>query len=379
MKKIKISILLITLTIICIGCYRNAESSQYLDDKEDTTMNDYYFPSEEEKHEGTWLNWPHHYTYGIEYRNEIENIWTKIVYALHSDEKVYIVAYNEKEKNRITKILETEKINMNKIDFIIVKSDDVWARDTGPIFVYDEKNVLTIVHFGFDGWGKKAPYKNDATLPQIIANKLELPIINVQEFILEGGSVEIDGKGTAMLSKSSVVSKNRNSEMSIIEAEKYLTKYLGTTNFIWLEGVVDEDITDAHIDGIARFYDENTILTVSREDFLDMYVAISESDYDVLLSAKNAKNESYKLIELPMTDKNVKGLNYKGNYLNYYIGNEVVLLPIYNDVNDNKAIEIIANLYSNKEIIPIDVSALYKYGGMLHCITQQQPIEKIRK
>ena len=189
---------------------------------------------------------------------------------------------------------------------------------------------------------------------------------------MKGGSIETNGKGTGMLTKSSVVSKNRNSEMNIIEAEEYLTKYLGITNFIWLEGVVDEDITDAHIDGIARFYDEHTILTVSRKYFLDMYVGIPQNDYDVLLSAKNANGKSYKLIELPMTAKNVEGLDYKGNYLNFYVGNGVVLLPVYNDVNDSKAIEIIANLYPNKKNISIDVSALYKYGGMLHCITNNQ-------
>lgn len=347
-----------------------------MDGNEAINMKTYYVPFENEKHEGTWLNWPHHYTYGEKYRNEIENIWLEMAYALHRGENVHIIAYNETEKKRIINLLLKNKFNMNKIDFVIAKSDDVWSRDTGPIFAYDEEQKLVIVDFAFDGWGKKAPYKNDDKIPEAISKAKNIDIVKVQDFVLEGGSVELDGKGTAMLSKSSVVSENRNAKMKINEAEKYLSRYLGVSNFIWINGVIGEDITDAHIDGIARFYDDKTILTVSKKDFLDMYEEISESDYDILKSAHNANGKRYNIIELPMTSKNVKGLKYKGNYLNYYVGNDTVLIPVYNDVNDKKAIEIFEKLFKGKQIVPIDVTALYKYGGMIHCITQQEPLKK---
>lgn len=343
--------------------------------KEDSPMSSYYFPSEEEKHEGTWLTWPHQYTYGIEYRKEVEDIWVQMVSALHSGENVHIVAYNAMEKKRILSVLERAKIDLSRIDFVIAKSDDVWSRDTGPMFVFDKNAKLIITDFAFDGWGKKTPYQNDDKIPQAVAEAKQFPIIEIPDFVLEGGAVELDGSGTLLAAKSSVISKNRNANMTTAQAETYLTKYLGISNFIWLEGVTDQDITDAHIDGMARFYDEKTLLTVSEDDFFELYEDIKESDYDILLNAKNAAGEPYELIEFPMTAQNAQGVNYKGSYLNYYIGNEVVLVPVYDDYNDELALEILSELYEGRKIVPLDVTALYQYGGMLHCVTQQQPMQ----
>lgn len=348
-------------------------------DKEVSNMSIYSFPAEGKKHEGTWLSWPHQYTYGREHRDNVEGIWIEMVHDLHTGEKVHIIAYNETEKQRITNLLIDERINMTMIDFVIARSDDFWSRDIGPMFVYDENDVLTIINFAFDGWGKKTPYEYDDKIPVAVAKAKGYPIVTVPDFVLEGGAVELDGAGTLMTCKSSVVSKNRNPEMTVEQAEECLRKYLGATNFIWLEGVTDKDITDAHIDGTARFYDDKTLLTVSKEEFFDLYEDILESDYEKLISAKNAKGEPYKIVELPLTSKNVEGLEYKGSYLNYYIGNEVILLPVYNDVNDEVAIGILSELYEDREIIPIDVTNLYQHGGMLHCVTQQQPLGKINK
>lgn len=341
-------------------------------DKEENTMN-YKMPSEDLEHEGTWLIWPHSYTYGKDYRKEIEGIWIQMVKALHHDERIHIIAYNKKEQMRIIKLLEEDQIDRNQIDFVIAKSNDVWVRDTGPIFVFDENNKLAIANFKFDGWGEKVEYKHDDQIPVVVGNQMEMPVVDIFDFVLEGGSIEIDGNGTLMATLSSTVSKNRNQTLSIPEVENFLSKYLGVSNFIWLNGVVDEDITDAHIDGIARFLDDSTILTVSKDDFSQLYEHIDMKDYDTLKIAKNIRGETYKMIELPLTKKNVKGLDYKGSYLNYYIGNKVVLMPVYEDENDIVAMDIIARLYPGRKIVPIVVNDLYRYGGMLHCVTQQQP------
>ncbi len=150
---------------------------------------------------------------------------------------------------------------------------------------------------------KKAPYKHDDDIPIVVAKAKGHSIISIPDFVLEGGSVELDGNGTAILCKSSVVSKNRNPEMSIQEAKMFLQKYLGVSNIIWLEGVLDEDITDAHIDGMARFYDHKTILTVSEKDFMELYENIRENDYYILTNSTNADGQLYEIIELPMTSK----------------------------------------------------------------------------
>lgn len=360
------TLILMLGSLLLLSCTTNKKEGEHMAAK-------YQFPAEDTKHEGTWLTWPHKYTYGKSYQKELEPIWIAMVKALHTGEKVHIIAYNEKEQEHITALLKDPQLDMTKVDFVISKSDDVWTRDTGPMFVYDKDKKPIIADFAFDGWGEKTSFKHDDQIPQEVAKAKKLPIISIPNLVLEGGAVELDGSGTLMACKSSVISKNRNQELTQAQVESLARTYLGVTNFIWLEGVMDQDITDAHIDGIARFYDDQTILTVSEDDFFELYEDISIDDYNALTSARNASGSPYEIIELPLTAKNVEGLDYKGSYLNFYIGNKVVLLPVYDDVNDDKAIELLSTLYEDKEIIPINVNALYQYGGMLHCVTQQQP------
>ncbi len=362
MKPLRIVLCLVLLLLS--GCQIN---------RKDATMTTNYFPPETAQHEGTWLTWPHRYTYGRGYRNEIEPIWIAMVKALAPGEKVHIVAYNEKEQRRISKLLTRQHIEMRRVDFTIAKSDDVWSRDTGPIFIRNAAGKLAIADFGFNGWGKKTAYQHDNQLPEAVAKSKKLPIIPISKFVLEGGAVELDGHGTAMLCKSSVLNDNRNPEMSQSTAEANLTKYFGVTHFIWLTGVTGEDITDAHIDGMARFLDDRTILTVSKADFAELYDGIKMKDYQALHTATNAQGKPYQVVTLPMTAKNVRGLDYKGNYLNYYVGNDVVLVPTYHDKNDQVAMKLLGRLYPTRKMVGIDVTELYQYGGMLHCVTQQQP------
>lgn len=355
---------------ILSGCTSQTEPAT---EKETKT---YHFPHEDQKHEGTWLTWPHEHTYGKAYAQSVEYIWVEMVKALAPGENVHIVAYDQDLQDHISQFLTQEGVDMGKVDFVIAKSDDVWARDTGPMFAYDEEGKKTIIDFGFDGWGKKMDYENDDVIPQVVAKEKDYPIVDVSDFILEGGSVEISEDGTVMATKSAVISKNRNPGMSQKEAENYLKTYMGATNFIWLDGVTDEDITDAHIDGFARFYDKDTILTVPEDDFFDLYEGIKESDYEALLDAKNAEGNHYDLEEIPLTAENVQGLDYRGSYLNFYLGNEVLLLPVYDDANDQVAIQILEELYPDRTIVPINVVPLYKNGGMIHCVTQQEPFDK---
>lgn len=340
--------------------------------KTEDEMN-YTYPEESSLHAGTWLTWPHEYTYGKKYKNEIEPVWIAMTKNLIESENVYIIAYDNYEKEQIINTLRQNNIVLDKIEFYISKSNDVWVRDTGPIFVKDTENKMHIADFGFDGWGKKCKYKYDDIIPKNISEAIKIPQLDISDFILEGGSVELDGDGTCMATLSSVVSKNRNPKLSVKDAEYFLNKYFGATNFIWLEGVLDEDITDAHIDGMARFYDKHTLITVSEDDFHELYESIKISDYYKLTGAKNANKENYEIITMPLTANNVVGLDYKGSYLNYYIANSVVLMPSYNDENDKVARNILQNLYPNKKVVAIDVTKLFKYGGMIHCITQQQP------
>lgn len=370
MKKPLTIALALALTLALVSGCTNKTELENTKEKENQPM--CYFPAEDEIHEGTWLTWPHPHTYGKRYVKSIEPIWITMAKELSQGEKVHIIAYDNKLKGHIEEVLSEAGAKLENIDFEIIKTDDVWVRDTGPIFAYDRDGKRIIVDFAFDGWGEKMAYKYDDVVPQKVAKAREIPILDASNMVLEGGSFEMSKDGTLMATRSSVISTNRNPNMTQEEAEALLRKYLGATNFIWLQGVVDEDITDAHIDGMARFYDENTILTVPEDNFFELFEDIQEDDYHTLTHAKNAKGEPYKIIEVSLTKENVNGLEYKGSYLNFYLGNEVLLLPVYGDENDDKAIEIMSKLYPNRRVVPINVCALYKNGGMLHCVTQQE-------
>ncbi len=336
----------------------------------------YVMPPEDTEHEGTWLQWPHHYTYGYFYRNALDNTWVEMTAALVNSEKVHIVAYNEEEKQRITTRINDAGISMANIDFYIHENDDVWVRDNGPMFVYDTENNLTILDWNFNGWGYDAPYSNCNAIPSALAAELDLPVVDLSIMVLEGGAVEHDGNGTLMATRSSVTHPSRNPELTEAQIENYLANNMGISKFIWLDGVYGSEITDMHIDGFVKFANDSTIVTFSYPDLA--YWELSQKDIDTLLNATNTNNQPYNFVTLPLTQNNVEteygyDLGYKGSYCNYYIANTVVLVPNYNDPNDSVANSIIQNLHPNKNVVGIDVRNLYEYGGMVHCVTQQQP------
>jgi agmatine deiminase len=336
----------------------------------------YTMPDESEQHEGTWLQWPHQFQYGNTYRNRLDATWVAMTKALVAGEKVHLVAFNTTEKSRIINLLNKAGVSLTNVEFKIYETDDVWARDNGPIYVRDKNGQLMIEDWGFNGWGEKAEYSLCDAIPTKIAADQNRPKIDLNDVMTnEGGAIEIDANGTLLATKSAILNNNRNPNMTQTEAEEIFTKYLGVTNFIWLEGVAGLEITDMHIDGFAKFANKNTLVTMSKNDLL--YWQVPKVDIDKLYAAKNKNNVAYNIVQLPLTKNNVvtvynKNLGYKGSYANYYIANTSVLVPNYNDPNDAIANQIIQKLYPNRTVIGIDVRNLYANGGMIHCVTQQQ-------
>ncbi len=339
----------------------------------------YTFPEESELHEGTWLQWPHQYQYGLKFRNDLDPTWVAMTKELVTSENVHIIAYNQSEKQRIIGLLNAQAIDLTNVDFKVYKTDDFWVRDNGPIYVYDREGNLVIQDWGFNGWGNKANYENCNTIPSKIAQDQNRTVVNLNNIMInEGGSVELDGNGTLMACKSSILNTNRNPGMTQTEAEQIFATYLGATNFVWLEGQAGLEITDQHIDGFARFGNANTIVTMNTTDLLAYDVL--QSDIDKLYSAKNIDCVAYNFLKLPLTQNNVmtiygEKLGYKGSYCNYYIANTKVLVPTYKDPNDTVALELLQTLYPNRKVVGIDFRNVYANGGMTHCVTQQQPAE----
>lgn len=368
---------MIISTLIMMSTLIGCNSEKQAGDTDKSAVK-YIMPSESSPHEGTWLQWPHKYQYGATYRNRIEPTWIAMTRELVSGEKVHIIAYDEGVKLDIINKLTTANVALDNVDFYIFKTNDVWVRDNGPIYVRSAGgNELTIEGWGFNGWGDKEPYTYSEQIPSEVARAIGMPFVQLdKQMILEGGAVELDGKGSLMATRSSILNENRNPGMTQPEAEALLTTYLGATHFIWLDGMPGLDITDMHIDGFARFGEGNHIITMSRED-LQIW-ELPQKDIDYLYSVKNPQGGLYEYITLPLSKNNVvttygKDLGYQGSYVNYYISNDKVLVPTYNDPNDKVAIAIIQELYPTRKAVGIDVRNLYADGGMIHCVTQQQP------
>ena len=358
----------ILFVLLLFSAFLNAQTVQY-------TM-----PGEDMQHEGTWLQWPHNFTYPPWHQDDNESAFIEMVAALEIGEKVHIIVYDANEQTHVQQTLTTASISLTNIDFFIHPNDDYWVRDNGPIFVYDSNNNLTILDFGFNGWGGDTQYSLCDTIPSLLATDLNIPVIDLSGFVLEGGSIEIDGHGSVMLTRSSVSAADRNPNLTEAQIEDYMTTYLGLTNFIWLDGQFGgaQDITDMHIDGFAKFVDSSTIITFSNSDLL--YWGLSTADIAALNAATNVSGNSYTLVTLPLTQNNVvttwgNNIQFKGSYVNYYVANTVVLVPIYDDPNDSIALNIIQGQYPNRTVVAIDCRNLYFNGGMVHCVTQQQPIE----
>jgi agmatine deiminase len=324
-------------------------------------------PPEDGPHEGTWLQWPHSHIRRLRKQSVLvkyEKPWLTMSKALHTGEKVHIIVYDEAHRQRVQDMLEIEKCNMNQIDFCIIPTDDVWCRDNGPVFVLDEQKKLHITDWGFNGWGRRYEYQLSNQVPNRVAELYNLPVTTIP-MINEGGSIEVDGCGTLMAKRSSILNQNRNKGWTQSDAEAYFRLYLGVTNFIWLDGKPGLDITDDHIDGTARFAHGKTIVTFYRHDFLD------PKEYDQLKNATNANGDSYNIVHLPLTKRKVMG-EY-GFYINFYVGNQVVLMPSFDDPNDQVARDVLQELYTDRRVVMIPMLQVFKDGGMMHCVTQQQP------
>jgi agmatine deiminase len=338
----------------------------------------YTIPSEESEHEATWLQWPHNHTYGWG-ASDFVPAFIEMTQALVSSERVHIVAYNNQHENQIINQLNNNGIPMDSIDIYVHNNDDFWVRDNGPVFVYNADGVLHITDWGFNGWGGDTPYELCDEIPNLLAADLEIPVIDLNHVVLEGGAIEIDGNGSMLATRSSITGDDRNPDLTEEEIEEYMTTYLGITNFIWLDGVYggNLDITDQHIDAIARFHGDDMIITMSEDDLATWEV--QESDIEAIYSATNVDGEPYMYSGLPITVNDVvtewgEDMQFKGSYVNFYVANSVVLVPQYEDPNDPLALAFIQNLYPDKEAIGIDCRNLFGVGGMVHCVTQQQPI-----
>lgn len=352
----------------------------------------FYMPAEWEEHEGTWLQWPHNDTFKGN-QMWLEHIWLAMTIALHKHETVHIVVTDERRCEHLQGQIASYGLNERVIDIHIIPTDDVWVRDNGPIFLVNEHGELAATDWNFNGWGERFSFEKDCKVPASIAARLSIPLY-VSPIIAEGGGIEVNGKDTMIATRTSIINPNRNPGKTQDEIEGALEKYLGIKHVIWLSGAPKEfcdafgDDTDFHIDGSARFVDESTVLYTWTDDAANPNYPYLRKHKQELEGATNDSGKPLTLVPL-LIPKNISyATRFTATrapfeskpalaiYTNYYVANGVVLVPVYGDVNDAIAKSIIAEHFPDREIIGIPAHAVAELGGMMHCVTQQQPLSK---
>ena len=337
----------------------------------------YRMPAEWEKHEALWLSWPHDPTTFPNRVEKAEEAYVQIIKNIHESENVNLFVKNDLMKQRVTSFFKKNGISLNKICFFKFNYADVWFRDYGPIFVTNKDQKLAMVHWIFNSWGEKyQELLKDSKIPQVINKKMKLPCFE-PGIVLEGGSIDTNGKGTMLTTEQCLLNKNRNPQLNKGEIEKYLNDYLTVDKIIWLKKGIDGDDTDGHIDDIARFVNPTTVVCAYEENKQDENYSVLKENYEILQNSTDQDGNKLKVIKLPMPKK----IGYKNNplpasYANFYIGNTTVLIPIFGHKNDKTALSIIQEQFPDRKAVGIDCSDLVYGLGTIHCITQQQPFAK---
>lgn len=334
------------------------------------------FPAEWEACNAVLLAWPHAGTDWEYMLDEVRECFLNIVAAVSHHGNAIIVAPSRDE---VTDAMsEHSGIAMDHVKVVEIETNDTWARDFGPITLLDNEHKAHLLDFKFNGWGLKFASDKDNLITSRLYRQHELSgeYINRLCFVLEGGSIETDGKGLILTTSECLLSPNRNGQMSREEIDNYLKKELIAEKILWLDhGFLEGDDTDSHIDTLARLAPDNTILYVKCDNRADVHFKELDAMEKQLKTFTTINGEPFNLIGLPMPDPIVEdGERLPATYANFLILNDAVLLPVYGQhANDFLAEQMIKIAFPDHKVIPIDCRALIKQHGSLHCMTMQIP------
>ena len=338
----------------------------------------FFMPAEWEQHSSTWMAWPHNAdTWKLNDLREVENIYIEIIRILVTGEHINILIENKSSQIRLTSLLNASGLNTKKIYFHEILTNDVWIRDFGPNFIVRESSTgrqIAINRWQFNSWGEKYDWGKDNEAGEKIVRESKLTWFD-PKIVLEGGAIDVNGKGTCLTTSSCLLNTNRNGGLSAEKMEKYLRSYLGIKKVVWLDGIIKGDDTDGHVDNLARFVNPSTIVYISEKDESDENYLALKGIEETLKNTRDLDGKPFVVIPLPMP-RAIKENNFflPASYANFYIGNNAVLVPAFNDSNDILAQRTLKTCFPQKKIVPIDSRILIKGQGGIHCITQQQPM-----
>ncbi len=336
----------------------------------------YRFPAEFEKHAATWLSWPHKQD---SWPGKIETIYPpycRFIQALSEYEAVHINVVNEDMKTFAMEKLETVSVKMDRIKFFTHPTNDAWCRDHGPAFLINPAAAQPkiIIDWNYNAWGNKyPPFDLDDRIPTLIATAYEIPVL-YPEIIMEGGSVDFNGKGTLITSESCLLNKNRNPLLSRTGIEAFLEAYYGIDQVLWVkDGIVGDD-TDGHIDDTVRFINEDSVLAAVEENKSDENYEILQRNLADLKSMRLSNGKQLNIIELPMPDKIIyENQRLPASYANFYIANGLVVVPTFRSEKDEKALRIIQDAFPERKVLGLDSTDIIWGLGSFHCLSQQEP------
>ncbi|HEY4417416.1 MAG TPA: agmatine deiminase family protein [Verrucomicrobiae bacterium] len=347
----------------------------------------YTFPAEWEKHEATWLGWPHNANDWPGKFEVIPWIYGEMVRKISAGENVRLIVRHKKDEAHARHVFKHVGVDLRKIKFVTHPTNRGWTRDTGPIFVRKaeggkRKAETAIVHFHFNGWAKYDNWRKDTKVPETAAKLLGKPLFHAQyegrNFVIEGGGMELNGRGTLITTEECYLHPKiqvRNPGLGKKEIETALKDYLGVTNFFWLAKGPKGDDTHGHIDDICRFVNEKTLVLVREKNPKDENYRPLAENWERIGDMRLENGRKPEVIELPMPSPLFfEGVRLPASYANFYICNAAVIVPTFNDPNDRVALGILGELFKDRPVVGIHAVDLVWGFGSLHCLTQQQPV-----
>ncbi len=336
-------------------------------------------PAEWDQHASTWIAWPHNAEDWPGKFQPIPWVYSEIVRHLSHVEEVNILVNDERARKVAMRILTRAGANLARLHFHLWRTDRIWLRDSGPIFV-KQANRIAVTNWKFNAWAKYPNWQNDDQLPEHVAKLKGMqrfdPMLNNRRIVLEGGSIDVNGAGAMLTTEECLLSEvqQRNPGVSREQLEQIFVQYLGVTQTIWLNrGCVGDD-THGHVDDIARFVAEATIIAAVEHNTADENHLPLAENLDRLRSAKQPSGSPYKIVELPMPSPVLfDNERLPASYANFYIANGLVMVPTFNDANDRIALNILAECFPKRKVVGIHCGDFIWGLGALHCMTQQEP------
>ena len=339
-------------------------------------------PAEWDRHEATWIGWPHNRSDWPGKIAPIHWVYGEIVRKIAPGEIVRIIVISKQHEDQAKRILTRLGVDLARVEFLRFPTNRGWTRDFGPFFVRRGKKAeVAISDFRFNAWAKYPDWKLDDAIPKQAAKKLGLQMFRAEskgrDVVLEGGSIDVNGRGTLITTEECLLdyeTQTRNPDLTQKEIEQALRDYLGVRNILWLGKGIAGDDTHGHIDDICRFVGQSTVVLCQEPNSGDYNHAPLRDNAERLQSMHLEDGDKIEVIYLPMPEPLFQqGQRLPASYANFYICNAAVLVPTFNDSNDRIALGILADIFSDRPVVGIHAVDLVWGLGTLHCLTQQQP------